>query len=263
MANHKNFYETIKEARMRLQHSVVMYDGEPYYVLCVEDHKPDGIYRVYMDKLGQKGGMTHARERVPYEYIEDDKYSTIGEQMDAWLDKNADKGVVRKMANSPLFNKYRPFAIGMINCDQSGQVYYGRRGPTRHSQQGLTSSMFSVRKVELLGSPSSSGGGLSASRVLSFVGDGAYLCYTNQYPTFDEVVTNLNDPATENNAAAFHREFAVLRGPIDMMFLAYREDIIGYMPKGDASELILARNHGYCKEVVEDLGIFTTVTTKK
>lgn len=262
MANHKNFYETIKEARMRLAQTVVMYDGEPYYVLALDDHKADGIFRVYLDKLGQKGGLAHQRINIPFEYYGDEV--SIGTAMDKWLEKHPNEGVIRKMANSPLFNKFRPFPLGMINCDKTGKVFYARRGPTRHTQQGLTQSMFNIRPVELAGSvdPSSktfssrhSGPGITSN--------GSYLCYTNQYPPFEEVLGNLSDPTTENNAAAFHREFAILRGPLDMMFLAYKEDIVGFMPKGDASQLILARGYGHCREVIDELGKFASIEVQK
>ena len=82
MANHKNFYETIKEARMRLAQTVVMYDGEPYYVLALDNHKSDGIFRVYLDKLGQKGGMAHRRLNIPFEYY--DGETSVGAAMDKW-----------------------------------------------------------------------------------------------------------------------------------------------------------------------------------
>ncbi|QDP50572.1 MAG: hypothetical protein Tp1125DCM00d2C21254131_13 [Prokaryotic dsDNA virus sp.] len=266
MANHKNFYETIKEARMRLLHSVVMYDGEPYYVLAIENHKADGIFRIYLDKLGQKGGLTHTRlHGIPYEYYDDEPgTSCIGEAMDKWLERNKDAGIVRKMANSPHFNKYRPFPLGMVNCEKTGQVFYTRRGPTRHTQQGLTSQMFSCRPIELVASARSATkrGSLSGGGV-NITSNSAYLCYTNQYPSIKEVMQHLTDPKTKNNAAAFHREFAILRGPLDMMFLAYKEDVVGFMPNGDLSRLVLARGYGHCREVTDELGVFETIEIQK
>jgi hypothetical protein len=253
MANHKNFYETLKEARMRLQHTVVMYDGEPCYVLAIDDHKDDGIFRIYLDKLGQKGGLAHARGlNVPYDYG--------GAAMDEWLEKHPDEGIIRKMANSPLFNKYRPFPVGMVNCDLSGRVFYTRRSPTRHTQQGLTQGMLKVRAIDLLMKGGKNSVPHSAPSITS---NAAYLCYTNQYPSLNEVISRLSDPSTQNNSAAFHREFAVLRGPLDMMFLAYKEDIVGFMPNGDTSKLALARGYGHCREVINELSAFSSIEDQK
>src|SRR3546814_18111544 len=120
MVKYTNFYETVKEADMRLRHTLVMYDGEPYYVLLISDHKKDGVFRIYMDKAGNEHGFAFQREQVPYEASS--SWNVTATVMDDWLEKNPDKGVIRKMMNSPKFNQFKPFPLGMINKSEGRRV---------------------------------------------------------------------------------------------------------------------------------------------
>jgi hypothetical protein len=52
MATHPNTFETVKEAMMRLRRTVVVYDGQPFVVLCITNHKADGIFRIYLQATG-------------------------------------------------------------------------------------------------------------------------------------------------------------------------------------------------------------------
>lgn len=262
MKIYPNFYETLKETEMRLNNTIVMYDGAPYYVLCVSDHKNDGVYRVYLDPLGNPNGMEINElpfgESVPYDWYDEPGIgNSKGEKMDAYLDKYDGKTrIVRKMANSPLFNKFRPFPLGMENT--GGDVYYIERQPVRHTQQGLTQQMIRTTCLIPSSSMKSSGGGLLGSNISIFHQD-FYAMLMGDYPTAQEIVEQLRDPNILNNAVAFHREFAIVRGPLDMMYLAYRTDIIGVMPKGSLDKVCLGRNFVYTKEVVRDLGIFNSI----
>jgi hypothetical protein len=45
-------------------------------------------------------------------------------------------GILRKQMNSPLFNKFRPYPLGM--CNTKGQrAYYLERQPNRKTEQGF------------------------------------------------------------------------------------------------------------------------------
>jgi hypothetical protein len=48
MQEHVNFYENIKEARMRLKGTIVLYEGIPYRVLAIADHKGP-VFRIYLN----------------------------------------------------------------------------------------------------------------------------------------------------------------------------------------------------------------------
>lgn len=259
MAKFENFYETVDEAVMRLQHTLVLYDGHPYYILAVTNHKKDGIFRVYLDDVLNEDGPAHARVHVPFEYP-DDGASSVGDGLDKWLDANPDVGVIRKMANSPKFDKFRPFPLGMVN--KGDDVYYVRRTPVRpNTQQGLTQAMMVVKKVSLLGSnsPLSS----YASNPVRVSDYALAECITNQYPDIGTVISSLNDKTVTNTGAAFHREFAIVRGPLRTLYLAYRDDIIGILPDNNTSELILGADYKHCREVVENLSVFYNIKQQK
>lgn len=253
MPSHVNFYENIKEARMRLLHTVVLYDGVPFYIYAVSDHRPDGIFRVYMDEIGNPKGMAHQRlPAFPYDHGD-----STGVLLDEYISKNPNCGIVRKMMNSPSFNKFRPFPLGMMNMN--GDTFYIERQPVRHTQQGLTNQMIVTNPVSL--KPS------DKSKIASVVGHGSFgvefkMMVLGQYPSFDECVKNLTDPEVINDAVGFHRDFAVVRGPVDTLFLGYKDSVVGTIPNADRSVLRLSRKHVHVKESVEELGIFKSIQVK-
>lgn len=245
-----NFYENLKEAKMRIEHTVVMYDGKPYYVLAVCDHKPDGIFRVYLDDLSSPAIDRYSD--IPIHYapaaIEDPSH---GQMMDKWMEKRPNAGVIRKMMNSPLFNKFRPFPLGM--CNYGKKTYYLERGPSRpHSQQGLTKTMLHATCID----PSS---GSKGSIPLSLTSKELYRTIIGDYPTAKECLDALKDPTVLNTSVGFHRNFAFSRGPAGIIFLAYKTDIVGFLPERDLSSVVLDRSFAHTKEVVEDLSLFSSV----
>lgn len=255
MADYVNFYENVKEAEIRLNHTVVLYDGLPYYVLCICDHKPDGIMRVYLDPLGAEDGKLSIQRTygVPYEWLQESPNGpTRGDMMDKFLDTDVGKqsGILRKMMNSPKFNKFRPFPLGMVNIQ--GSVILVERQPMRQTQQGLTNNMLSQSKITIDGAS----GGIRPVNIASPELADTIL---NKYPSPEDCRKNLLDPEVQNTGAAFHRSFALIRGPIRSLFLAYKTDIVGFLEKGDFSSLRLADEFRYTKEVIEDLKLFNNV----
>ena len=251
MAKYTNFYETIKEMNMRLAHTVVMYDKEPYYVLCATDHKGDGIFRLYLDPLG-KGPTESSTGSVPYEWMDEPGMSR-GQKMDEYLEKNKNTRIIRKMGNSPAFDKFRPFPLGM--CNKNGRVYYVERSPTRHTSQGLTQSMMMVRSVSLVGGTEK----VNPYEVSIFDND-FYDTMTGSYPSCQEVISELKNPEVINVGAAFHRNFAVMRGPLDTMYLAYKNEVVGQLVNQDTSEVRLGKAFVYTRECIEDLKIFNKIS---
>lgn len=256
MKEHVNFYENLKEAEMRLVHTVVLYDGEPYYVLAITDHKKDGIFRVYLDPLGSEGGkgLTHIRHSVPYEWHQETLDGpTRGDKMDEFMEKTKDSTIIRKMMNSPLFDRFRPFPLGM--CNKGGNTYFVERQPTRHTQQGLTGNMFDTTIIDLGKdrNPYKSGG-------VSLFDAAFYDTIKGNYPSVYECIENLHDPKCGTGSAAFHRNFAVIRGPVGLLFLVYKQDVIGYLPNGDLSLVKLEPNSAHLKESVADLQCFANIT---
>lgn len=256
MKEHVNFYENKAEAMMRIENTVVMYDDEPYYVLCVCDHKQDGILRVYLDHLGQEKGMTFRRTHVPYDWY-DEPGMTKGQKMDEWLDKNPDQGVIRKMMNSPLFNKFRPFPLGMVNI--IGNTVFVERQPTRHTQQGLTAQMLSQHPLLQFRDFSEPTTAPRVRVMVDFFHYSFYQTIKGVYPTPKECIDNLLNPKISNTAVGFSRLFAFVRGPMNMIFLAYKGDIVGYLPNDDFSVLRLDKRFAYTKELIDNLSLFNTI----
>jgi hypothetical protein len=251
MVAHVNFYEDIPEAQKRLNNTVVLYDGKPYYVLAVSNHKTDGKFRIYLDALKDEGSLASKKYDVPYHDYGD---HVVGTNMDKWLDANPDKGIIRKRMDSPLFNKYRPFPMGM--CNYGDNAYYLERSPTRHTQQGLTSSMIMCRQLSVLDSNINVPRG---GNPINLLANEMYRAIINDYPDINECLSVLHSSDYATKGAAFHRNFALLSGPMSIVFLAYKDDIIGMLPTGDLSKVRIDKKFKHTLEVVQELGCFGEV----
>lgn len=237
---YKNFYETLKEARMRLGQTVVMYDGVPHLVICIVGGYEDDIFRAYIEPTGRPGGM--AFENIPMPVGETDE--TLKTSMELFLKENLSCGVVRKMINSPLFNKFRPFSLGMY---QAGDfVYYLERQPTRSTRQGLTTESLTSHRVSL--SPS------RMPRSLRVTSLEIRNCILGLHPSFPEALQRLS----LDSVTPFDRDFALVKGPLDTVFVWYKTAAVGlYSPKSGV--LGLHENYGYLKEVCQELDVFSSV----
>jgi len=250
MTSLPNVYENIKEANTRLRSTIVLYDGEPYRIFMITNHKSDGIFRVYLDPLS-RGSAAQPQIIRDARYFEPDD-PTTGATLDKWLDATPNSGILRKMMNSPAFNRFRPFPLGM--CNYRGRAVYLARQPVRHREQGLTNAMVVETAFNFSGDAYESG--FNAG----FYSESFVSCVKGSHPSAHECITQLRDPDVTNESVAFHREFALLRGPIDTMFLAYKTDIVGMLPNGDFSELKLGRKFNHVREVVTELGLFSNIS---
>lgn len=251
---HKNFYETVAEANLRLRGTIVLYEGEPYEVLCITDHKGDGIFRIYVEETGHgiKKMLAHTDANLPTRNYSTDDHHVLGAKMDAYIDGKDNCPVLRKYMTSSGFNKFRPFPLGMYNYD--GNVTYLERGPLRSTPQGLTKQMVAQRSLDLR-----QAGGQLPTSYLDLTSAEIKATIKGEYPPFSECVEQLKDPECANTGVGFRRNFALIRGPIDTLFLAYKDKIIGVLPYGDHNLVRLAKDSGYTREVVQELGIFNTI----
>lgn len=254
MAEYVNFFETLKEAEMRLRNTIVLYDGDPYYVFAVTDHKNDGVFRLYLDPISSNA-MTINNYAIPEGPQEGASY---GQLLDTFMEHNKDAPLIRKKMNSPLFNKFRPFPLGM--CNTGKKTFFIERRPTRKSEQGLTQQMLDVEELKIemsTGSP----GKVPGSYFNMFTSD-FRACIKGEYPTAANCLAALKNPKVKNNTAAFHREFAFIRGPLDTLYLAYRDQVVGLLPSDDFSSVRLGKKYGYTKEVIQNLNLFQTINTQ-
>lgn len=252
MKEYPNFYENVKEALMRLRRTVVLYDGRPYVVLTITDHKGDGIFRIYLEPIGRSPDSSRGcpePEQYPPEH------PGTGPYMDIWMKDHPESGILRKQMNSPLFNKFRPYPLGMCNIKGSS-AYYIERQPNRKTEQGLISSMLYETPVST---------DVQAKKRIGTIdvyGPAFRDCVIGDYPSAKECLAGLSDPSILNDAVAFSREFAFARGPIGMIFLAYKHDIIGVLPRGDFGCVRIGRDFCHTKEVVAELGLFQDIDVR-
>lgn len=242
---HPNFYEDIAEAVKRISGTVVKYDDDFYYVLLVSNHKTDGIFRVYLDPL--KHMDSHNIPGIPYLGAG----SESGKAMDIWMEANPKTKIIRKMMNSPLFDKFRPFPLGMTNYD--GSAYFTERSPTRHTQQGLTSQMISAMSVDF-----NSKGRVSSELTSTYM----YDTYLGVYPSYTDCVSNMFDPDCHNRSVGFCRLMALVRGPCETVFLNYRGETIGQLLDPQGKSIRIGRKFLFTKEIVQSSGYFETVVTE-
>lgn len=255
MANHKNFFETIKEARMRLDGTMVLYAGEPYLVYWISDHKGDGVFRIYIypsdleAKPPAPGQSRHLPSLSDFSYLAEGNKELIGQKIDEWMEKNPNGHILRKSMDSSYFNKFRPFPLGMIN----GQIpVYVERHPTRRSEQGLTANALDETVLKL----SSSGGGGRRSGYVNISSTHFAEMVRGNYPTAQEVLDNLLDTKVVEYAAGFNRLFALIRGPVETIFLCYKGEVVGKLPFNNFETVQLRRECRHLVEVTQELNLF-------
>lgn len=272
MVAYKNFYETINESRMRLKNTIVKYKDQFFYVIDVTDHKSDGKFRVYMDEIGHN--RVGAGRISGFPNLDGYGPESAGNLLDSFLEANPDCGLVRKYADSRHFEKFRPFPLGNVNYE--GTVIYTERTPLRNMHQGLRQEGVMSTKVDPVPaqydphaanksrgafSLGDMGRGLVGNWEVDFLSFQFKEMLLGAYPSYQEVVSNLRDPDVLNKGAAFHREFSLMRGPIDMLFLCYRHSGVGYIDNDNA--LILGSPHEFLKEQFTELGVFNSITIKE
>ena len=251
MVDYTNTFETSQEASMRLQGTVVLYDGVPYKVLCVSDHLADGIFRIYLESIVDEESIHNSYDSAPHPSHVTPGHPTLGHLYDKFMQANPSAPVLRKMMNSPKFNKFRPFPLGM--CNSSHGVTYIARRPQRKTEQGLTGRMLSVTPIHLQPDPS------IRKTLFNMFTKNFRDCVLGAYPYPETCLAALLNPKVANNSVAFSRDFALVRGPLRNIFVAYRTDIIGQLLTRNFSTIGIAPEFHYTKEVVESLGLFGTV----
>jgi hypothetical protein len=262
---HKNFYETAKEARLRLQGTVIWYDGPgeqgPYYVLTVTDHVPDGAFKIYMKAIGQRY-LSDPSVYPPNEMMNQED-ANLGPAMDKFMNVAPKFGVIRKDLTSPHFNNFRPFPLGMMNSvkrDKSGkaldcETLYLERQPNRLTQQGLIKSMIYISPVNAAMKKDPT----QVSYQFDIWSPDFKDCIIGKYPSIDKCLSKLADPLIANESVAFHRYFALVRGPIDMLFLSYKGEIVGLLDNRNLSQITVAREHKYTREAIAELNVFKDI----
>lgn len=253
--DYPNFYECLKEAQDRLLRTVVLYGGLPVHIFAITDHKDDGVFRAWLAPIGdgQNDEIVKKFYRIANNLGGD--YPGLGAELDKFMDEHPDSLVLRKHLSSPKFNRFRPFPLGM--CNVGTQCYYVERQPIRPlMHQGLVK--YALHETLLTAGSRQD----NPPRILEKVdiySQGFHDCILADHNSAADVLAALVNPRIANDAHAFHREFAFVRGPIGMVLLAYRTDIIGILPHLDFSLLKLGREFYHCREAVAELELFDKI----
>jgi hypothetical protein len=151
--------------------------------------------------------------------------------MDKFMKDYPQFNTVRKDLSSPHFRAFRPFPLGMMNLvtkNKAGspidcETLYLERQPNRQTQQGLIRSMIYVSPINAAISRAPT----QVAVNFDIWSEDFYDCIMGNYPSIETCLSRLRDPKIANEAAAFHRHFALVKGPIGMILLAYKGDVVG------------------------------------
>lgn len=252
---HPNFYENLEEAHRRLLNTVVSYDGDPMHVMAITNHKADGIFRMYLWPVQHPVRDFQAKGEYPRWNDFGAGSADQGAYLDKFMTEHPTGPTLRKHANSPLFNKYRPFPLGMLNNPGARAVYL-ERSPERRTYQGLIKSMVDAHyvSVDMDKRPSRYDGTLGGPEFFD--------CVKGNYPSAAECLENLRDPQVENSSVGFTRNFAFTRGPMDTIFLVHKTEVVGFVPATQRPELELGKKFSYLKETVEETRQFADIRVR-
>lgn len=217
-------YETLEEAEMRLNSTVVLYDGEPVYVSRIAsaapgDPKPD-IFRVYAQPLP----MDKLEGPNPREQF-------------------------RKFISSKKFD-LSTFKMGFMNKD--GKIYYCSRKPRRQYKQGISNNTLCCEEVTAgpVNPYMDPRPNLQLSKLIY------ERCFVDMikgvYPTFQDAVKLLENDDT--SAVAFSREYALVKDTdLDGLFYLYhKQDKVGFILN---DQINLAKKMKCLKEALVELGL--------
>lgn len=255
MTQYPNFYETIDEARMRLYGTMVAHSGEAYNVVWIGKEHTDGIFRMYLKKVLNGGAILPNIDTVRYNQGE----QLVGPFLDGWVSENPDGPIVVKPINCPGFNKFRPFPLGMVNYGP--KVYYVERQPLRKTEQGLIQTAIDAKRVSI--GREGEGDKYNSKRQVDIWTDDFARTVRGEYPTAEECLVNLLDNEIVNQGAAFDRKFALIRGPVGIICLAYKTGIVGVLPQGGLESVVVSRDYRHLKEVLEELHLFYNITFQR
>lgn len=253
--DYPNFYECLKEAQDRLVRTIVLYGGQPVHIFAITDHKNDNIFRAWVCPIGKL--QEDERVRTFYRAVSNmgDDFHGLGNELDRLLDADPDCGIMRKHLSSPKFNRFRPFPLGM--CNIGTQCFYVERQPIRPMMhQGLVK--YALHET-LITTGSRRDNPAKVLEKVDMFSEAFKDCILADHQKAEDVLAALTDPSVENDAHAFHREFALVRGPLNCTYLAYRTDIVGLLPNYDFSEVRLGLGFRHCREAVEELSLFERV----
>lgn len=214
-------YERLEDARMRLRHTVVLYNKVPHYIREItEGSGEDGPYRVYADALPLSRNAAAAADgrgrgdRAP-----------------------VDDADIRKFISSKHFD-VAPFQMGFVNTKTG--CFYVSRLPARQQKQGLSSE--NTRLVTPLGTPVAFSTFLQSSEVLAMV--------EGKYPTLKQAEAVLETAPH----IAVCREIALVKDTVldCLVYIYHKTNKVGLLQDGKVK---LGKAFNYLAETLQECGI--------
>jgi hypothetical protein len=150
--------------------------------------------------------------------------------------------------------------MNLVKKDKAGKIIdcetlYLERQPNRLTQQGLIKSMIYISPVNAAMSRPPS----PVNYGFDIWSEDFHDCIMGIYPSIDTCLSKLRDTNFCNEAAAFDRYFAIVKGPIGMLFLSYKGDIVGLLDNNNLSSVTIDSDFKYTREAVSDLKVFNTI----
>jgi len=221
------FWTDMRQASERLLHTVVLYDGLPYYVNNLLDGAdfPDGDHRASLRQCGEK------------------------------------QEEVRKKLNSPKFKRFRDLpTLGWMNASGrvSGAVFLSRRAHTT-TKHGLTAQNTLVkyfRSRDDDGNPLLRDGG--DYNFAHFMYDEGFMQQAvGKYPSLEGTLNNI----AEASAIAVSPKFAVMRDARGIRWLYRNTDCVGLFTGVDTLNLLT--KYAFLREEIMDDAAFTINTIRE
>lgn len=246
-----NFYESLEEARHRLNRTVVLYDDLPFHINHIDKNPEEEIFDLFLSPLGLSD---ETKIKIFLNDLQNYYYEPSVYDPEVWkycsdFIKNFPGEMVIKKINDPLFNYFRPFPLGMM-AEGKGVVYLERVPVRPKMEQGLTTSAINMVCFH---------NEVNHFQYKHWNSKPFRDCILGDHDDIETVITALKKDTVENYGAPFHREFALEVDALGNLLLLYRDEIIGMLPNKDSKTAVVINEFRHYREVVEDLGIFETV----
>lgn len=209
-------YETVEDATMRLRNTVVLYKGNPVFILEVRRGEgKDDIFRVLIQELptARLGNIVFQGPGEVRPVLPGDPFGAAINRPERKPDAPPEKKE-RKYISSKHFD-IAPFPLGYVNQEKGNGVFYCSRMPNRMQKQGLCQENF--KGVDNFGAPVQFGRFLQCKGVIDMV--------HGVYPSITEARKMLD----EYGSVAFDRHFCLMKDEVipELAFLYYKGSKVG------------------------------------
>lgn len=226
-------FENLDQARQRLENTIVVHNGQGYYVASVASSGGNQVG--HLAALPCNYGPSRSKQPTTEVFRLDD----------------------------PLFNRFRPFELGFANIfdsvleDNTHTMFFHRRPMRSGARQGL--SRDAIDGCYLLNGNLKLGGGSARMEGLDFTAhimpsQGFANMIRGVYPTFQECVEGL----IEDSSLAFDRNYAVHKDYDGLVWVYRQFEKVGLV-NPTSREFFLFSRKKFLREEIQESGKFPTI----